>query len=175
MPVTPDTIVKTVIQHRSSLIGYAWVVVGDPHAAEDILQDVSLAAVRKADQIEDEGHLMGWLRQAIRLRGMEVRRSGSGRARLLSPEVLDLLEQAPAPGGGRGESEKMAVLRRCIEQLGERAKQTLELRYGQGVMPAEIADQTGRSLKSVYQMITRAHASLRNCMRERLSAGGAAS
>ena len=176
MPVTPDHIIKTIIQQRSRLIGYAWVVVGDADAAEDVLQDVSLAAVKKADQIEDEAHLQGWLRQAIRLRGMELRRAKLNQARLLRPEVLDLIEQADPGALGNSDSdsdsERMAALRRCIELLGDRAQQTLAMRYGQDIKPAEIAEQTGRSLKSVYQMITRTHATLRQCVRERLGTDG---
>ena len=172
MPVTPDHIIKTIIQQRSRLIGYAWVVVGDADAAEDVLQDVSLAAVKKADQIEDETHLQGWLRQAIRLRGMELRRAKLNQARLLRPEVLDLLEQADPNALAGSDSERMAALRRCIELLGDRAQQTLAMRYGQDIKPAKIAEQTGRSLKSVYQMITRTHATLRQCVRERLGTEG---
>lgn len=174
MPVSPDTIVKAVIQQRSRLIGYAWAVVGDVDVAEDVLQDVVLAAVTKAAQIQDEQHLQGWLRHAIRLRGMEIRRARMGRARLLRPEVLDLLEQVSTDTLGQNESERMAALHRCVAELTERTRQTLVMRYGEDIKPAEIASRTGRSLKSVYQTITRAHAALRECIRERLSAKGVA-
>ena len=172
MPVTPDQIIQTIIKQRSVLIGYAWVVVGDADTAEDVLQDVSLAAVKKADQIVDADHLAGWLRQAIRLRGLELRRKKLSQARLLAPDVLDLLEQAhqrkPAD-----DAERMAALRHCIPRLSENAQKTLALRYGQGVKPSDIASQTDRSIKSVYQMITRAHAALRECVRLQLIKGGA--
>ncbi|MEM9346950.1 MAG: sigma-70 family RNA polymerase sigma factor [Planctomycetota bacterium] len=172
MPVTPDQIIQTIIKQRSTLIGYAWVVVGDADTAEDILQDVSLAAVKKADQIIDADHLAGWLRHAIRLRGLEIRRKQLKHARLLAPDVLDLFEKAqehvPAD-----DAERMAALRHCIPKLSDNAQKTLALRYGEGVKPGDIATQTGRSIKSVYQMITRAHASLRECVRLRLIKGGA--
>eukprot|EP00752_Nemacystus_decipiens_P013726 g12179.t1 len=102
--------------------------------AEDVLQDVSLAAIKKADQIMDADHLAGWLRQAIRLRGMELRRKQVKQARLLAPNVLDLFEQAhqrkPAD-----DAERMAALRHCIPKLGENAQRTLAMRYGEGVKP----------------------------------------
>ncbi|MEM6256944.1 MAG: sigma-70 family RNA polymerase sigma factor [Planctomycetota bacterium] len=171
MPVTPDQIIQTIIKQRSALIGYAWVVVGDADTAEDVLQDVSLAAVKKADQIIDADHLAGWLRHAIRLRGLEIRRKQLKQARLLAPDVLDLLEKAhqrqPAD-----DAERMAALRQCIPRLSENAQKTLALRYGESIKPSDIATQTGRSLKSVYQVITRAHAALRECVRLRLIKGG---
>ena len=54
MPISQDTIVTVLIRNRSRFIGYAWVVVGNPQLAEDIIQDVTLAAIKKADEIQDE-------------------------------------------------------------------------------------------------------------------------
>jgi RNA polymerase sigma-70 factor (ECF subfamily) len=172
LPVTPDQIIQTIIKQRSALIGYAWIVVGDADMAEDVLQDISFAAVKKADQIVDADHLAGWLRQAVRLRGMELRRKHLKQARLLAPDVLDMLGQAherkPADN-----AERVAALRHCIPKLSDNAQKTLALRYGEGVKPSDIATQTDRSIKSVYQMIARAHAALRECVRLQLIKGGA--
>ena len=175
MPISQDTIVTTLIRNRSRFIGYAWVVVGNPQLAEDILQDVTLAAIKKADQIQDEQHLHAWLRRAIRLRGLELRRNQLGKARLLSPEVLDLLEQANHTRQDTNESDRMESLRQCAEQLSDKAKATLAMRYGEDIKPAEIAKRTGRPIKSVYQMITRAHTTLRKCIRARLDREGGVS
>lgn len=174
MPVSQDAIVTKLIRNRSRFIGYAWVVVGNPQLAEDIIQDVTLAAIKKADQIRDEKHLDAWLRRAIRLRGLELRRNQLGKVRLLSPEVLDLLEQANDARQDTNESERMEALRHCAEQLTDRAKETLAMRYGEDIKPAEIAQRTGRPIKSVYQMITRAHTGLRKCIGARLRAEGGA-
>lgn len=174
MPISQDTIVTTLIRNRSRFIGYAWVVAGNPQLAEDIIQDVTRAAIKKADQIQDEQHLHAWLKRSIRLRGLELRRNQLGKARLLSPEVLDLLEQASLARHDESESDRMEALRHCAEQLTDRAKETLAMRYGEDIKPAEIADRSGRPIKSVYQMITRAHTTLRKCIGARLNAEGGA-
>lgn len=172
MPISQDTIVTVLIRNRSRFIGYAWVVAGNPQLAEDIIQDVTLAAIKKADEIQDEEHLHAWLRRAIRLRGLELRRNQLGKGRLLSPEVLDLLEQASLTRQDTNESERMEALRQCADRLSDKAKATLAMRYGEDIKPAEIAERTGRPIKSVYQMITRAHTSLRKCIGDRLKAQG---
>lgn len=169
MPVNTDLIVKTLIQHRSELIGYAWVVVGDSQAAEDVFQDVSLAAVKKAGQIDDAAHLRHWLRRAIRLRGLEVRRARAGKARQMQPEVLDLLEQAQTPLTLLSESEQMEALQRCMKTLNDRSHRLLDMRYGREMDPAEIAAATGSSLAAVRKAITRIHGRLRDCVKHRLS------
>lgn len=129
MPVQIETIVETLNQHRTSLVGYAWVVVGDAQLADDVYQDVSLAAIRKADQIDGKDHLIPWLRQAIRLRGLELRRNRSRHGTLLPPEVLDLFETAQTDLTGANETERMTSLRKCLESMPNQTKNLLKLRY----------------------------------------------
>lgn len=174
MPVTPELILKTVMSDRPRLHGYAWVVVGDPDLAEDVLQEVSLLALQKTDQINNEQHLQGWLRESIRRHGMSARRARFKQAGQLSPEVLTMLAAVNAQASSETQVERMKALRHCIELLGSQARQTLAMRYGERMKPAEIAERTGRSLRSVYQMVTRSHATLRQCILKRLSPKGGA-
>ncbi|MFI4862543.1 MAG: RNA polymerase sigma factor [Phycisphaerales bacterium JB063] len=168
MPISPDIIVATLLKDRSRLIGYAWVVVGDQHVAEDVFQDVSLAAVRKCDQIKDKNHLDHWLRHAIRLRGLELRRNRKQHALLLSPDVLDHLEQewASRPQGDAG--DRADALRHCIDELTGTAREVVELRYGGGLKSGQIAEKLGKRTQTVYKAITRAHAALAKCVAMRL-------
>lgn len=174
MPVTPDLILKTVMRDRPKLHGYAWAVIGDPDLADDVLQEVCLLALQKADQLNDEQHLQGWLRESIRRCGLAVRREQYNRAAQLSEDVLELLAQANNEVLNIDHTQRMKALRLCIELLGEKSRQTLLLRYGRGMKPAEIAEQTQRPVRSVYQMITRTHTALRDCILERLAAQGGA-
>jgi RNA polymerase sigma factor (sigma-70 family) len=171
MPVDPELVVKTLMQQRSQLVGYAWAVVGDPHAAEDVLQDVSMLAIRKCSEINDVDHLGGWLRHAIRLRGMDVRRSlQKAQGQLFSPEVLDALERAWDKAPTVDESERMTALRHCIGQLTGSARRIVELRYVENLPPTEIATDTNQRVETVYKAITRTHGALRECIKQRLAA-----
>lgn len=168
MPVNPDIVVSTLLKDRSRLVGYAWVVVGDQHAAEDVFQDVSLAAVRKCEQIDDVAHLDRWLRHAIRLRGLELRRNRKHHALLLSPEVLDRIEEVWVSRANADTDERAEALRHCIDELTGTAREVVELRYGQGLKSGQIAEQLGKRTETVYKAITRAHAALADCIRRRL-------
>lgn len=174
MPVTPDLILKTVMRDRPRLHGYAWVVVGDPDLADDVLQEVSLLALEKKEDIHDEPHLQGWLRETIRRRGMALRREQFRHAPQLGPDVLEMLVQVDTAVFNESHAEQMKALRHCIDLLGDKAQQTLSLRYGKGLKPAQIAEQTQRPVRTVYQTITRTHTSLRQCILQRLAAKGGA-
>lgn len=170
MPINSDDILKAIMRDRPKLHGYAWIVVGDAEAAEDVVQEACLQALKNVDQINDEQHLRGWLRESIRIRGMAARRLRMKQASQLSPEVLNLLAAVSEERSSEDYNQRMAALQQCFDLLGDNSRDTLSLRYGKSMKPAEIAEQTGRPLQSVYKMITRAHASLRDCILRRLSA-----
>ena len=172
MPVSPDQILKTIMLERQKLHGYAWIVVGEPELAEDVVQEACLKAMENADQINDEQHLKYWLRESIRLRGMAARRKRLAQASQLSSEVLGLLAEVKIDDTNEDYNQRLAALRHCVDLLGDKSRDTLALRYGKGMKPAEIADKTGRPLQSIYKMITRTHATLRDCILDRLSTRG---
>lgn len=170
MPVQSDVIVRVLMQQRAELIGYAWLVVADPDVAEDVFQEVSVAAIRKADEINDEDHLAGWLYQAIRLQGLKARRDRSRRAQLLSSDVLEVL--ADAREEQASESAKQVALRECVNRLQGVTRDILEMRYGQNLKPAAIASTTGKNVQTIYKTITRAHGALRDCVNKRIAKDG---
>lgn len=167
MPLPTDLIVRVLIQHRAELIGYAWLVVGDPDLAEDVFQEVSVAVIRKADEINDTEHLKGWLYEAIRLQGLKTRRDHSRRHQHLSGEMLQVLADDYAKQVS--ESAEQLALRECVNRLQGVTRQVLELRYGQNLKPAAIAAHTGKNIQTIYKTITRAHAALRDCVKARLA------
>ena len=175
MPVRIEDIVETLHHHRSALIGYAWVVVGDAQLADDVFQDVSLAAIGKADEIIDTERIVPWLRQAIRLRGLEVRRNRGRHAAFLSPEVLDLFEHVDSEMARANESDRMASLRQCMEGMPKHSRDLLSLRYERDMKPGEIAKKVGKSDQAVYKAIKRIHVALAECVKERLRSIGGAS
>lgn len=175
MSVRIEQIIEAMHQHRSSLIGYAWVVVGDAQLADDVFQDVSLAVISKADQIVDAQHIVPWMRKAIRLRGLELRRNRSRHAAYLSPEVLDLFEYVETDIARGSESDRMASLRQCIDVMPKHSRDLLSLRYERDMTPKEIAVKVGKSDHAIYKSIKRIHVALAQCVKERLRAIGGAS
>lgn len=172
MPVSPDQIMSAVMKSRPRLHGYAWVVTGDPDLAEDVLQEVSLLALQKAEEINDEKHLDGWLHESIRRQGLATRRAKMKQAIQLSSDVLSMLAEVQVEQHNATHADQVKALRQCIDLLGDSSRDTLAMRYGQNMKPADIAAQTHRPVRSVYQMITRAHASLRHCVGKKLAAEG---
>ena len=172
MPVSAEQIVEALNRHRTSLVGYAWAIAGDAQLADDIYQDVSLAAIKKADQIVDTDHLLPWLRKAVRLRGLELRRQRSGHSYLLSPDVLDLFENTQTELTSATESDRMTCLRHCMDAMPKPGRELLNLRYVHEMKPKAIAEKTGKSDQAIYKALKRLHTLLASCIKQRLKTIG---
>lgn len=170
MPVSIDLVVEALSKHRISLISYAWVVVGDAQLADDVVQDVSLLAIKKADQINEPEHILPWLRHAVRLRGLEIRRHRNREAVLLEGDVLELLAGVESELSQYAESERMESLRHCYEGLPPKSRQLLKMRYSDELKPVEIASQTSKTRDAVYKTLQHVHGLLEVCIKDRLLA-----
>lgn len=169
MHIDREAVVRTLLRDRVRLLAYICVIVRDEHLAEDIFQEVSLLAVRKFEQIADESHLHRWLRQAARTAGLQALRNRRRRIPTLDVTVLDALEghwdrETDSPSADAAEA-----LRRCLDRLGATARRLLDLRYGEGLRVAEVAERVGRKVETVYVGLSRAHQAFGGCVRKRLA------
>lgn len=169
MVVEPDTIVQVLLRERLRVTALAVAVVRDVHAADDIFQQVVLAALEARSHFRDADHVLAWAFRAARHRAVDLARSRHLRS--LPDEVLDLLESKyadPVPAGELGEA-----LHHCLDRLGEPARELLRMKYADGMAAAAIADRTRRTVGAVYQNLCRIHRSLRECVERELGGGAA--
>lgn len=168
MSIDQPIIVRTLMRDRAKLLAFIWSIVHDGHIAEDVLQDVSVLAVEKRDEIESEAVLGAWLRTTARHRALYAMRRDRRSPLTLDEHVLDLMEsewrKRDSPDGP-GADRVMSALRSCLTKLTPSVRQVIQLRYGQSLSSQQIANQLGRSIASIYKATTRAHASLAECVR----------
>jgi RNA polymerase sigma-70 factor (ECF subfamily) len=172
MALKQDIVVQLLLMHRGKLVGAIRAMVGDEHLAEDIFQEVSIAAVSKCEEIESIEHFGGWLRCAARFQGLIALRNRNRLPRSLSPEVMELLEAHWQHFDAKADIDIAETLRNCIEKLGPYAKQVIVTRYDEGKQGTKLADAMNRNVQAVYKALTRAHSALRKCIQDRLAASG---
>jgi len=169
MAVNTDLIVRILIRQRPQLLAYTWAIVRDNHLAEDVLQDVSVLAVHKADQIDDETHLHRWLRQACRYKALNLLQKLDTKALTLDAVTLDAMETRWAAHDGDDPADLSDALRHCLAQLTPSARRIVDLRYEQGLSGQRLADALGKKLNTVYVTLTRIHRSLGECIRKQIN------
>ncbi|QNN22191.1 sigma-70 family RNA polymerase sigma factor [Planctomycetales bacterium ZRK34] len=168
MPVTEQQIVTTLLRERLAILTRIDAVLGDIHQAEDVLQDLSLAALDKRDSIEDLDHLRHWLRKVARDMAVDVIRRAGRRPAVLDASVLDRLETHWQRFDGLEAAEVQQILQHCIQQLSPYNRQLIEQRYRNNLTGRSLAEALGRPVNTVKVALTRAHRTLLNCLRRRL-------
>lgn len=172
MPVTSEQILRLTLRERIRLIAYISTIVQDRHVAEDLFQDLSVDALNKADTINDEQHLQGWLRTAARFRAIDHLRQQSRRPKTFSEDLIAKLDEAWAAADPEPASDALEALRECLGEMSPRARRLIELHYVDGLKGHAIAVKLERTTNAVYVAMSRVHQVLRDCVRHRLRGEG---
>jgi RNA polymerase sigma-70 factor (ECF subfamily) len=128
-----------------------------PHDADDLLQEVFLAAVSKWDEIENkEGWMLGTLRNRC---AIYWRRRHASPFDAVDADLLEALSRPqPAP------QERAALvwdLESLFANLPLRHRDVLWLRFGMGLATEEVAERLGYSPTSIRKLIGRSLERLR--------------
>ena len=125
-------------------------IVGDPHLAQEILQDVLLRCWDHAASFQTtRGSLAAWLLGVTRNRAIDLLRGRQHQARLREREPLPLLT-ADVEAFGRAEVQDVSdsvvlrqTVRAALDALPADHRQAIELAYYGGLAPTEIARLMG--------------------------------
>lgn len=132
---------------ESPLLRYAFLLTGRRAVAEEIVQEVFLQLHQRWDEIDSP---RAWLYRTVRNRALNHLRDH--RREIL--QAADNQPESPVANDDTPESlvlrlEAAAALRRLIQELGEKDRQLLRLKYFENLKYREISEQTGLSIGNV--------------------------
>ncbi len=128
---------------------------GDPHAADDLLQESYYRFLRARVEFQSDAHRRHYLfRIATNLVRDRFRRPRLDQAPLADESLL------PAAGDLAGEIQQRSDLERAMNKLSGRERDMLWLAYGQGSSHQEIAATLGLKTGSVKPLLFRARRKL---------------
>lgn len=162
-------IAQLLMRHRTELYAYLRVMVRNPHDAEDLLQDVSLAASRSWSQYREGTPFMAWAREIARRRVLDFCKKRGRRPSLVEPEVLASLDAAAAALDAEAVEPRRDALRGCLEKLDGPVRAVIDLRYAEKAEVGDIARRVGRSVQATYAVLKRTRQILRDCVERRLA------
>ena len=168
MALTEQQVVSVLLRQRTAILARIDTIVRDAHKAEDVLQEVSMAALDKRDTIVDLDHLPRWLSKVAREKAIDLVRRESARPLVFSDDVLDLMENEWAETDRADAAAMQDALRSCLEGLSPYARRRIESRYREDLTGPQLAEQMGRSINTVKVALTRAHRALLECMRTQM-------
>src|SRR5262245_41626378 len=141
--------------------------VREPQAVEEVLQEVSLAAVKKSAPLADAGKVAPWLYRLAVLQALLYRRKCGRRRRLIGRYAeavehgADSSAATPDPLGWLLAQERQSLVRQALSHLAPKDAEILLLKYTQDWNYHQIASHLGISHSAVEARLHRARARMR--------------
>jgi RNA polymerase sigma-70 factor, ECF subfamily len=157
---TPSLDVARLVQeHQTGVWRYLRVLGCSAAEAEDITQEIFLAVLTKPFQDYNRQATAAYLRQVARNLFISSRRRAVAVAELDEAEAAWLRWAAKDDG-----QELLSALQSCLQNLTERARQALDLRFSRQCSRAEIAAALSLSEDGAKNLLQRAKQQLRACI-----------
>jgi len=164
---------RTLMQrHGTSVYRYCREALRDRALAEDVQQQVFMAAFRDLPRFSGRSTVRTWLFAIARHRVLDAAKSRRrARSQVDGEGAADLPDPRPSPGERLDDVRLREALVACLQKLPAHVLTALLLRFQQGFTFEEMADVCQEKPGTLQAQVTRAMPSLRVCIETRT--GGA--
>jgi len=156
------------VRHERDLRVFARTLLPNWPAVDDVLQEASVVMWKKLHQLEKEEDFFIWARVIVRYEALRARRDAARDRLVLSEETLELLANEAMPTTGDELEQERQALKGCLKKLTDEQRELVfaaSMRDG-GVK--ELAEATSRTANSLYKLVGRLRAALRECVQREL-------
>ncbi len=162
------------LANRHSLFAYIYGFVRNAHDAEDLFQEVWLRiaeAAQRGAAIEDPAK---WSRGVARNLILHYWRDRRADHALADEQLLALIDTAFAEQEGRQDYwlARQQALSECLQELPERSRQLVRLKYEQGLTAEAVAQKVAQTAAAVLMALSRVRQVLRDCSLKKLRLQG---
>jgi len=137
---------------------------------DDVMQEVSVAALRKFSTLDDHVAFGPWACLIARYELLSARRRFARDRLVLAEDVLELLADEGAQELPLRQRQ-LRALDRCIEKLPRERRELALAAYAKDTTIREMAGQLKRTEGSLYQLLARIRMELHRCMTLALAGG----
>ena len=136
--------------------------------AEDVFQETCIALWRSFEQYEPGTNFGAWAREVARHRVLAHCKRRQGDKHVFSEQILATIADELQDNSELIERRQQA-LATCLDRLSSSDRTLLDRRYSTSTTTVQIAEQTGRSLSTLYKSLARIRRSLLRCVQMSLS------
>ncbi len=155
-------------QAHPAIAGFVSAMVPDASAADDVMQEVALALLRKFAEYDPQRPFIAWAMGIAKIAILTERRDRGRAATRFRRESVDELAaewQAILPTV----DERGAALGECMRLVTGRNRELIAMRYEEGMQPQDIAERIGTSSGAIRVALARVRAALSQCIEKRMS------
>jgi RNA polymerase sigma-70 factor (ECF subfamily) len=157
------------VQHEQALRAYARVMVPNWDAVDEVIQEASVVMWRKLDQLDSPDNFLPWAKVIVRFEALRARRNFARDRLVFSEELLSMLADEAAETEEEVLAREKAALEQCFKRLTPAHRELVLAPYAGSGRVKELAEQSGRSVNSLYKLLGRLRAKLQGCIDHDLS------
>ncbi|MBI1246666.1 sigma-70 family RNA polymerase sigma factor [bacterium] len=162
---------RLLIEEESALKVYVRRLVPSWHDVEEVVQQTSLVAWKKFDELDSHDRFGGWLMTIARFEALKYRRSLARSPLVFSDNLAEQLADATGTLTA-SDANRREALEECLRKL-DAAKRELILKVHQpGVTIRQYARQQSRPEQAIYKTIQRLRQKLLDCVQQTLATEG---
>ncbi|WP_442508648.1 sigma-70 family RNA polymerase sigma factor [Novipirellula sp. SH528] len=167
-PSNYETFMRLLIEEESAVKAYVRRLVPTWHDVEEVVQQTSLIAWKKFDELDDINRFGGWLMTIARFESLKYRRSLA-----LSPLVFsDKLAEQLADAAGNivaDDADRQQALEGCLQKLDQAKRELILDVHHPGVTIRGYAQQHSRPEQAIYKAVHRLRQQLLMCVKQTLA------
>lgn len=166
-----DEFVRLMTEHQGRLFGYIFSLLGDPDAANDVLQETNVVLWRDSGEFRPGSNFKAWSFRVAHFQVMAWRQRQIRDRLVFEDDMLEVLAFA-ARDADEAFDARQQRLTGCLEKLTPVHREMIRLRYAEGTALQAIAESRGMTANAVMQALFRIRQSLMHCV-ARFAEGGA--
>lgn len=162
-----EAFVQLLVSEQLRLLNYINVLLADPHAANNVLQETNLVLWRKAHEFQPGTSFSAWAQKVACWQVRAYVRDKSRDRHVFSKELIDqLANRADDP---QDDAAVHVTLRHCLKHISKPNLELLRRRYEEGLPLATLAKRSGKSLSAVKVRLMRVRQALLRCIQQHMS------
>jgi len=170
-PSNYETFMRLLLEEETAVKAYVRRLVPTWHDVEEVVQQTSLIAWKKFDELDDINRFGGWLMTIARFESLKHRRSLARSPLVFSDKLAEQLADATGSMVA-DDADRQQALEGCLRKL-DRAKRELILNVHQpGVTIRGYAQQISRPEQAIYKSVHRLRQKLLACVKQTLAEEG---
>src|SRR5262245_17995999 len=166
-----DEFVRLMTEHQGRLFAYIFSLVGDPDAANDVLQEANVVLWRDSREFRPGSNFKAWSFRVAHFQVMAWRQRQIRDRLVFEDDMLEVLAFAARETDDAFDARQQR-LTGCLEKLNPTHREMIRRRYAEGSPLSSIAQERGMTANAVMQALFRNRQSLMQCV-ARFSEGGA--
>lgn len=158
--MTPEEFKRDILRLQPRLQRAAESIIGEPDSAEDAVQETVIALWEQRASLKGSQDLEKLSLTIVKRRSIDLLRK---RQPLQPIDEASLMIAEPEDDNLE---ERYQTARKLVDQLPQRQRDTILMKYENGLSNSEIEQATGMSSTHLYATLSRAYKSLRNAIEQ---------